>query len=88
MFYSLETNMLTHFSNKTDSLLEELESFDLKYQDYLRKDGRWLIGGFKSIVSIKKEPKQGSKQVIRVKMEVFNMLPAMIREDLSRLFRL
>ncbi len=80
--------MLTNFSNKTDSLLEELEIFDIKYQDYLRRDGRWLIGGFKSIVSITQDPKDNDKQHIRIKMEVFNMLPAAIREDLAQLFRL
>lgn len=77
--------MLTNTNFNREHLDKELSRLEEKYQTYLSTDGRWLQGGFHSIVSVKPDLTETESFSIVVKREVFNMLPASIKEDLSKI---
>ncbi|MGV6945424.1 hypothetical protein [Sphingobacterium kyonggiense] len=77
------TNMLTNCTNNPEALTKALEKLDVKHQNYLKNEGKWLVGGFKSIVSLKPNPDVEGEIQVSVRREVFNMLPANVKADIN-----
>ncbi len=63
---------------------EALQSLNKKYSSYLAGEGKWLIGGFESLIHVEKSIRLDESNVT-VKKEIFMMLPVEIREEISKI---
>jgi len=76
-------NLYYHFRNKHE-IIKELKKLDQKHHDYLQTDGKWLIGGFESIVSYDGKISTIHGEQVTLKKEIYMMLPAEIREEIAQ----
>ncbi|MFZ4260546.1 hypothetical protein ACFRAE_00780 [Sphingobacterium sp. HJSM2_6] len=63
---------------------EALQSLNKKYSSYLLSEGKWLIGGFESLIHVEKNIRLDESNVT-LKKEIFMMLPVEIREEISKI---
>lgn len=76
--------MLTINTKNPEALAKALEKLDEKHQNYLQNEGKWLVGGFKAIFSIKPNTENEGEIRVSVRREVFNMLPANVKADINQ----
>lgn len=60
-----------------------LNALNQKYSSYLSTEGKWLNGGFETIVQFEENPGDSRNEIVHVKKEIYMMLPAYIREEMA-----
>ena len=76
--------MINNYSLSVENVKASLKALDKKYASYLKEDGKWLIGGFESLISIENDVNSSETKHIVLKKEIYMMLPVEIREDISQ----
>lgn len=61
-------------------MIDFIEKLDKKHKDYLQKEGKWLVGGFKDLFHTQNT--EGKDLENMLKLEVFSMLPREIKNDI------
>ncbi|GGE16526.1 MULTISPECIES: hypothetical protein [Sphingobacterium] len=75
--YLIENSAQQKFFNTINEL-------DLKYGEYLIKDGKWLGGGFINLFFVHRTSKSSSVE-LNLKPEVFMQLPRELRKEIKSL---
>lgn len=76
--------MAKNHNFNSDHIIKELKNLDTKYRDYLSTDGKWLVGGFESIVSYDGKISTINGEQVTLKKEIYMMLPVEIREEIAQ----
>ncbi|MGH2623940.1 MAG: hypothetical protein ACRDE7_09760 [Sphingobacterium sp.] len=77
--------MVNNQNYNSEVIIQELKKLDKKHHRYLAEDGKWLIGGFESIVSFDDKVSLISGTQVLLKKEIYMMLPVLIREDIAQI---
>ncbi|WP_156309164.1 hypothetical protein [Sphingobacterium endophyticum] len=76
--------MVKNQNFNSDEIIKELKKLDEKHHHYLQTDGKWLIGGFESIVSYDGKISTIHGEQVTLKKEIYMMLPSEIREEIAQ----
>ncbi|MGO1521983.1 MAG: hypothetical protein ACTHZ1_13495 [Sphingobacterium sp.] len=76
--------MVQNHNFNSDHIIKELKKLDNKHRDYLNTDGKWLIGGFESIISYDGKISTIHGEQVTLKKEIYMMLPVEIREEIAQ----
>ncbi|MBV2225920.1 MULTISPECIES: hypothetical protein [Sphingobacterium] len=76
--------MVKNQNFNSEAIIKELKKLDEKHRDYLEKDGKWLIGGFESIISYDGKISTIQGEQVTLKKEIYMMLPSEIREEIAQ----
>lgn len=78
-------HMINNQTLDNERILQGLRLLNDKYSKYLEDEGKWLDGGFETIVTIDASHSDPDYSPLIVKKEIYMMLPNDIREDIQRL---
>ncbi|HAP96548.1 MULTISPECIES: hypothetical protein [Bacteroidota] len=76
--------MVKNHNFDSEHIIKELKKLDEKHRDYLQKDGKWLIGGFESIIHYDGKVSSINGDQITLKKEIYMMLPVEIRDEIAQ----
>lgn len=75
--------MIQSNSPKSIDIRHALNALNNKYSSYLSTEGKWLNGGFETIVQFEGNPGDSRNEIVHVKKEIYMMLPSYIREEMA-----
>ncbi len=78
-------DMINNQTLSNERILQGLRLLNEKHKTYLEDEGKWLDGGFETLVTIDTNHADPDLSPLMVKKEIFMMLPNDIREDVQRI---